>query len=165
MLTSRRSLAGMFALLLVSAMSCSDSTTDSTTSAGINLTGKWIGTAGASNDPHPTPIVWTASQSGTTVTGTLTADVETDAGKIVTVAGKMTGGVVGSTVMLVVSFPAGAFVAAGSPQSCAMSGTSTATLTGDNKINGNLAVLFVASCVGTVADRTDDVFQLKLTKS
>src|SRR5262245_57850485 len=105
-------LSVVFALLL-SLAGCGSSTQPST----INLSGNWSGTVTAS------PVTWTVTQNGTSVTGPFVSGV----GRPNPLTGTMSGTVSGTQALLTLVFPAGAFTSAGS-STCTISITTTASV-------------------------------------
>src|SRR4051812_19323811 len=127
----------VFVLLAAVTVACSSSDSDGSTSpTQTNLSGKWTGTIATSGDPNPATLVWTAAQSGSTLSGPVTATI-VDAGQSRSFTGTLSGTTSASAITLTLSFPAGTFTALGGPSTCAMSGTSNATLAA-TKIAGTL---------------------------
>jgi len=145
----------------VLASGCGSSSESPTAPSGLNLAGTWAGNLG-SNSNDRNAVTWTATQSGSSPTGAfgITLD-EGDA--LQKVNGTLAGTVSGTQVSWTLTFPAGAFTAAGSA-TCSVTGTGTSSATTTSSISVSLNLTFAQACVGTVTDRTSEVDQLTLTK-
>lgn len=131
----------------------------------INLSGTWTGKLanvnGGQNDPTAPAATWSASQSGSAVTGPLSLVLTDDGGTKRTIAGTLSGTMSGTQMSLNLSFPSGTFPEAAA---CSISGAGTGTATATS-ISSTIALAFAAPCVGTVVDRASETDQLTLNKS
>lgn len=125
----------------------------------LNLAGSWTGKIAGTNGNGPS-LVWTASQSGSTVSGPLDLSF-VDNGKPQTFRGTLSGTISGADVSLTISIPAGAFA---DVPACSITATGTATPTATS-ISSSMTVNFAPACVGTISDRSSEIDQLSLTKS
>lgn len=127
---------------------------------GGSWSGKFIFTQGdGTPDPNPGIVAWTATQSGSSLTGPMTLTVH-DNGGTETYAGTLSGVLAGTQLALTFSLPAGTFAEV---PACAINGAGTATPT-TSAITSSLTINFGAACMGTVSDRSTEIDQLQLTK-
>lgn len=169
------SLYGLAAgLCLIAATACGSSSGSSSGGSAnpaapsaptLNLAGSWSGKLLFSRDDgtpddNPGIVAWTATQSGSSVTGPLTLTVH-DNGGTETYQGTLSGSLSGTQLSLTLSFPTGTFAEV---PACAITGAGTATPT-TSAITSSLTITFGAACMGTVSDRPTEVDQLQLTKS
>ncbi len=124
-------------------------------SGPVNLAGTWSGLLGQSGSAAALRVTWTASQTGSDVTGP--AILVKPAANI-PATGILSGRLTGSQLSLTYLAPGGSVQQF---PGCSISGNGTATATSDT-ISGTLAVAF-ASCVGTGLEPTGSN-QLALTK-
>ena len=133
--------------------------------SSVNLSGSWAGKLASvqsnSGDPNAPSVKWSATQSGSSVTGPLSLTFSDDAGRPQTIQGTLNGAMSGGQLSLTLSFPAGAFA---DIPGCTVGGAGTATPT-SSSISSTVAITFSAPCVGTVTDRPTETDQLTLTKS
>jgi hypothetical protein len=149
-----------------SANPASASAASTVAAPSLNLAGSWSGklnnvnSNGGQGQTNPPSATWSATQSGSTVTGPFSLTI-VDGGKSRTYTGTLTGTLSGEQLSLNLSFPSGAF-----PESaaCTITGTGTATPT-TTSISSTMAIVFAAPCVGTVSDRPSETDQLTLSKS
>jgi hypothetical protein len=145
---------------------CGSNDSDSPTApSGLDLTGAWVGTFGASsNVSDRSPATWAATQSGTSPTGAFGLTFEED-GVLTKINGTLAGAVSGTQVAWTLTFPAGTFTAVGSP-TCSISGTGTSSATTASSIAVALNLTFAQACVGTIIEngQTTEIDQLTLTK-
>ena len=165
--TSLRVLAA--GLCLVAATACGGSSNAGSgpmepSGSSLNLAGSWSGKfiftqSDGTPDPNPGIVVWTATQSDSSVTGPLTLTVnENDTSE--TYRGTLSGTLSGAQLSLALSFPAGTFAEV---PACAITGSGTATPT-STAISSSLTISFGAACMGTVSDRATETDQLQLTR-
>lgn len=132
----------------------------------INLSGSWSGKLGSvqSNgqvESGAPSMKWTATQSGSSVSGPVSLTFDGDDGRPQTIQGAMSGSMSGVQLSLSLSFPAGAFA---DIPGCSVSGAGTATPT-SSSISSTMVVNFAAPCIGTVSEKPTETNQLTLTKS
>ena len=132
---------------------CSDSNPSST----LNLGGMWLGTVSHPDENAPT-VRWTASQTGSTVTGPVTVS-QVNAPEF---SGLIAGQVAGSQLSLTVSFSAGAFTGFGS-SCCSMTATGANNVTA-TAISMSISETWSAACVPDVVPAATRTGQLSLTK-
>jgi hypothetical protein len=148
--------ASLACLLVTSIAGCGSSST--APSQNLNLTGTWSGVVGSgSGGGRALRVTWTASQSGSRVSGPatlLTSPAVTD----LTFSGTMSGSLTGGQLSLMFAAPSGSV-----PGSATCSVTSTGSAAaGTSTISGTLDVTFVA-CEGLgLQPPTSD--QLTLTR-
>ena len=135
-------------------------TTDCGTSASdpspvLNLTGTWSGMVGQPQSGSALRLMWTATQSGATVSGPATV-IKPSAN--VPATGTMTGVLAGSQLTLTYNVPLGNVPVY---LSCTVSGSGAATAT-DQTISGTLTLAFTA-CLGSGLEPTESP-QLSLVK-
>jgi hypothetical protein len=144
----------------------SDSDSNSVTApSGLDLTGAWAGTFGASTAvTDRSPATWAATQSGTSPTGAFGLTFE-EGGVFTKISGTLAGAVSGTQVAWTLTFPAGTFTAVGAP-ACSISGTGTSSATTTSSIVVAMNLTFAQACVGTVTDngQTSEIDTLTLTK-
>lgn len=121
----------------------------------LNLTGVWSGMLGQPQSGAALRITWTATQTGTAVSGPATL---VKPASNVPATGTMSGTLSGSQLTLSYSVPAGAVPVF---LSCTIVGTGSATATAQT-ISGNLQTTFT-NCLGTGLE-TPDSAQLTLSK-
>ena len=112
----------------------------------LNLTGSWSGTIGTVD---PIKVAWTATQSGSAVSGPFTLTILDDNNKPFTVTGTFGGTLTGSA--LAGTFTVAAGGVSGFPN-CSFKGTGTSTADASS-IAGTFAFTFV-SCAGFVDQPT-----------
>ena len=159
---------GLCLTVMMAACSSDGGTTPAPNNPGasINLAGTWSGTMPESSaDPDPDRLSWTATQSGTNVSGpaVLTMMASTPGGAPKTANGTMTGVISGTQVSLTFTLPAGSLVSAGGPAGCSVTGTATSTPT-STSITATMTRTFSAACIGVVVSSPTDTVQLLLTK-
>jgi hypothetical protein len=115
----------------------------------LNLNGEWSGTSG----DEDSPITWTATQSGNSVTGPFVVDL----GGGETVSGTLSGTISGTVFTFTITVPAGGV--SGDP-GCAITGSGTSPATTDHSINGSYT-LTSSGCV----DPINESQSLSMTKS
>lgn len=136
------------------------SATSTSPATTLTLTGNWSGSLGSPADPSPDRLTWTATQSGTSVTGPV---VYTVSGRSPSLRGTMTGAISGSQVALTFTLPAGSWVPVGGPSACSETGTATATPAATS-MSAPMTLTFAAACIGTVSKGSTDTVQLSLAK-
>jgi hypothetical protein len=169
-----KSLQGLIAgLCLITAAACGSSSGGASggssnpagpSSSTLDLAGSWSGkfiftNSDGTPDPNPGIVAWTATQSGSSVTGPFALTVN-DHGDSETFHGTLSGTLSGTQLSLTLSFPTGTFA---DVPACTITGAGTATPT-TSAITSSLTVNFGAPCMGTVSDRPSEVDQLQLTK-
>jgi hypothetical protein len=129
---------GLAALVLIGACrgESSSSTPAAPTVNALNVAGSWRGTATDSSGPGS--ITMQVTQSGTTLSGTVSMSVTTVTGR-----GTLTGTVSGSAIHLTIAIPAGGFDAPFASCTATVSGDGqatassiSATYTGTNSCSG-----------------------------
>lgn len=174
--TTLRGLAAGLCLLTAAACGSTSSGGSSSSSGNpaapsapaLNLAGAWSGTlasqqSNGGTDQNPNQLKWTATQSGSNVTGPLVVTAsEEHSGTTETMIfnGTLAGAITGSDMTLTLTMPPGVFADA---PTCSISGTGTATPTA-SKITSTMTVTFSSSCVGTVTDKATETDFLTLTK-
>ena len=131
---------------------CGDSTT---ASASANFSGTWAGTFGTGS---VSTVTWTATQSGTTVTGPAVVVVS---GGLVQFTGTISGTTTADQLALTISVPAGAIALV---PGCSISGTGTSTVATATSIVATIATTFSSACLGTVTTQSTASAQLALSK-
>jgi hypothetical protein len=131
----------LVAALVLALAACGDGggpSTGPSPPGGFDLTGTWRGTASDSSGPGQ--MVWQITQSGGSLTGTLTM---TDTATNLTGRGTITGTIAGATVTFAISIPAGGFDAPHQTCTAQVSGdaqlassTLTGSYTGTNSCAG-----------------------------
>lgn len=140
------------AVVLALAAACGGSTAPT---PALDLTGVWSGRLGQPQSGSALRVMWTATQSGATVSGPATLVKGTTN---VSATGTMSGTLSGSQLTLSYSVPAGAVPVY---LSCTITGSGSATATGQS-ISGNLQTTFT-NCLGSGLE-TPDSAQLSLTR-
>jgi hypothetical protein len=136
-------LGGAGVALVVAAVACSSSTTAPTPGPGFDLTGRWTGTVGAgSGGGRALRVVWTATQTGHSVTGAATLTTS-PAVTDITIPGTLNGSVAENGVLLTFTAPRGSVPGSAT---CTVSGLGSAT-TASGTIVGRLPVTF-SGCDG-----------------
>ncbi|MGE0444636.1 MAG: hypothetical protein AB7P99_05365 [Vicinamibacterales bacterium] len=119
----------------------------STSTTSLNLAGTWSGNFTEPGDNDPTRIgSWTATQTGSSVTGPLIVIADAGDGQAVNVPTTFGGTVTGNQLAATFTVAAGA-IPDPSLAACAFSGTGTLTATASS-ISGQLAMTFPPACVG-----------------
>lgn len=113
----------------------------STEPSAVNLTGTWSGVLGQPQSGAALRLTWTATQTGSTVSGPVTL---VKPALNVPATGTMTGTLSGGQLTLTLSVPAGAVPVY---LSCTIVGTGSAVVTGET-ISGNLQTTFT-NCLGS----------------
>lgn len=142
------------ALAVLAAAACGGGSSAPTAPSipALNLTGAWSGTFAEQGSTNPLRAVWTAAQSGTSVTGAFVLDRPSQAD--VKLTGTLAGALSGSQLTLTLTLPAGAFTPLGAPSTCSASGTGTSAATTATSISATLTVTFHASCAGSIPSAT-----------
>lgn len=131
---------------------CGSSTT---TSPSVNFSGTWSGTFGTAS---VSTVTWTATQSGSSVTGPAVVVVT---GGLVQFTGTISGTTTSDQLSLTISVPAGAIAAV---PGCSISGTGTSTVASATSIVATIATTFSSACLGTVTTQSTSAAQLALSK-
>lgn len=156
----------VLALAVFAAASCGHSNGGSTPTApstpALNLSGTWSGTFAESGSTNSLRAAWTATQSGTSVTGVFVLDRPDQPD--VRLTGTLAGPLSGSQFTLTLTMPAGAFTALGAPATCSATGTGTSAATTASSISATLALTYEPSCVGTFTPNATSTQQLTLRK-
>ena len=124
-------------------------------SPALDLTGVWSGRVGQQQSGSALRVTWTATQSGTTVSGPATL---VKPASDVPATGTMSGTLAGSQLTLTYSVPAGAVPVY---LSCTIAGSGSATASGQT-ISGNLLMTFT-NCLGSGLE-TPNSSELTLTR-
>ena len=129
------------------------------TTPSLNLAGSWRGTQHSTGSTDGAmQVTWTATQSGSTLSGPLVFTFSNSS----TITGTMTGTIAGNQVSLNETFAAGSFAALGS-STCSATATGTATPNGTT-LSATMTVTFAAACVGTITETATESDSLSLTK-
>lgn len=128
-------------------------------SPSINLTGTWVGTIAAEGEGDAPRVTWTASQTGSQLSGPMVVSFEED-GEEFRLNGTMNGTLSGSQLEIAFTIPAGSIADA---PNCSISGTGTSTPTATS-IKSTITVRFAPGCQGNVADHEVETDTLSLTR-
>jgi hypothetical protein len=158
-------------LALVASAACGDdkvanpAAPSSTSTTSLNLAGTWSGNFTEPGDNDPTRIgSWTATQTGSSVTGPLIVVADAGGGESVNVPTTFGGTLTGNQLAATFTVAAGA-IPDPSLAACSFSGTGTLTATASS-ITGQLAMAFPPACVGEdlVSDVPTATWNISLSK-
>lgn len=144
-------------IFTMSGAACSD---DPVSSVALNLGGAWAGTLAASDGGDPLGLKWTATQSGSTVSGPATLTVEFEDSTVdipATISGTVSGA---QFISVIFSIAAGAIE---DIPGCSITGTGSYAAT-VSAIAGPLAMAFSPDCIGTANETATATWQLSLAK-
>jgi len=125
-------------LLMLTTAGCGTSSTSPSQNPPFSLIGTWSGVVGAaSGGGRALRVTWTASQTGSIVSGPATL-LTSPAVSNITLSGTLTASIAGNELSLRYEGPSGSVPALAG---CSVSGTGSATASGDT-ISGSLDVIF-----------------------
>ena len=143
--------------VLLGTLACGSSGTSSGPSPTLELTGTWNGSIVLQGGPLNAR--WTATQSGTNVSGPITLS-----GQNWSASGTMTGTQSGNQLAANVSVPAGAFTSISPTLStCAMTGSGGLTAS-TSSVSGTINTTWTPACVGVVSAFATQTGQVSLSK-
>lgn len=129
----------------------------------ITLSGSWSGKL-LTGGSEAIAITWMANQTGSSATGPMTATQAGDANHTtLNLNGTLAGTLTGNQATLTLTIPPGAFLPAGGPAACKLTGTGSGTVS-VTSITAPLVITFDPSCVGTVADKATETDTLTLSR-
>lgn len=128
-----------------------------TPAPSLNLAGTWTGTLVPVGGTTPEPVTWVATQTGNTVTGTLTITQAANRGNnLATLSGTLSGTTLAVTYSLTTR--------TGAPAGCTESGVGTITDVTASLISGQFQRTYTAACASAVPSLTPAPDQIRMTK-